>query len=1617
MKLRLLALAAIMAVPLCAQTARPASARVILQSGTYALSEHDASKLAARSAADQGRVLRIMAFERPLTELEWASWSARGAVNHGYLPLNAYLVEFQQPSAWSHLATLPFAAGSPVTPEMKLSSQLAKGSFPEYAWVGAEVELLVVPLATASRDAVVRDLNRIGRVVGTSPLGISAVVKPAELARVALLPDVQFVQPKEAPAEPENAVGTKNHRSNAIRVPYPGGRNYRGTGVTVGHGDDGDIQPHIDFTGRILANFAGPSQGNHGDHVAGTIFGAGNLNPDGEGQAPGASLVYYDYPANLNSVDLHYAQYGVRVTASSYSNGCNAGYTAFTQQMDQDIIQNYHLMHVFSAGNSGTSNCNYGAGAGWGNITGGQKQGKNVIAVANLQANDAIAGSSSRGPAHDGRIKPDVAALGTNVFSCSSPNGYATLTGTSMACPGTAGVLAQLYDAYRQTHSGQDPHGGLMKAILMNTADDLGQPGPDFIHGYGRMNALRAAKSIEQNHFMKDSLSVGETDTVRIAVPAGTHAVRVMLHWTDPAATVNAGRALVNNLNGTLVQGSASWLPWVLNPTANATALNTPAVRAVDSLNTAEQFEVINPTPGDFDLIVNGTVAVGANQEYVVTWTFVAADVELTYPVGGEVLVAGQTTPVRWDSEPNGSPYQLSASYDNGATWTVVANPGANVDQANWSVPAGVNDQMWLRITRGTQGDTTNFVMSRIGVPTNLNHQWTCPDSFKVSWNPVVGAAGYVVYRLGAAYMDPVDTVTSTSYVFTGSNPNNAEWFSVAALTPAGRAGKRAVAVEKPAGIQGCIVTTDAALTAILNPQGRMPDCQALNNVPVEVRILNPATQLLTSVPIAVQVGTGPIQRDTLAVSLTSTQSASALLTPTLSLAGVGSYSVRIWTELSGDQNPYNDTVVSAVNVTSSGTPVGLPYSENFSTFTACPTTSNCGVTVCGLSGGWVNGTNGSEDQHDWRTDAGGTPTAGTGPTGGANGGGPTDNYLYLESTNCLNSTALAYTPCISLANASLPQLSFAAHMLGSTQGELHVDVLSGGRWYLDVCTPLVGDKGASWINVTASLSAFTGNSVVVRFRGITGSGGTSDIAIDAVSVTEVTSAPVAAMQLPSAAPCLNQVVQLLDASTNSPSTWRWIVTPRTGVSFANGTDSTSKNPWVSFSNLGTYSVQLITANSFGSDTATSTASINLTAGAPLPFAEAFGPSIPLGWAVDNPDGGITWTVANSIGISGTTTNAMTVNFFNYSAALQEDRLVTPSIDLSGTNLPYLVFDVAYAPYDATYIDGLRVEYSTNCGTTWRPTGYAKSGSALATKAAQTTTFTPSLASHWRRDSIALPSSISGPSVKFRFVGVNGYGNNVFLDNVQVYDLGATAPVAAISASATSDVCVLDTVYFAAVNPGNALAQWTFGPGAVPSVATGPGNHAVYFFSAGPKTITLQLNGAGGTDRDTISLNAVPNLNGAWSYQTDSAFIFRGLAAVTQGNALGYLWDFGDGTTATTASVRHVYAAAGSYPVQLTVDGPCNDLVFSTSAAISSVGLDESALGFAVSPNPTEGLLRVEGTQRPEAYRIVDLAGRQVGAGIWPEADLIDLSSLSAGSYVLELQREGRSQRVLVVKR
>ena len=114
--------------------------------------------------------------------------------------------------------------------------------------------------------------------------------------------------------------------------------------------------------------------------------------------------------------------------------------------------------------------------------------------------------------------------------------------------------------------------------------------------------------------------------------------------------------------------------------------------------------------------------------------------------------------------------------------------------------------------------------------------------------------------------------------------------------------------------------------------------------------------------------------------------------------------------------------------------------------------------------------------------------------------------------------------------------------------------------------------------------------------------------------------------------------------------------------------------------------------------------------------------------------------------------------------------------------------------------------------------------------------------------------------------------------------------------------------------------------------------------------------------------------------------------------------------------MRHLYAAAGTYPVQLIIDGPCNDVVFATTAAISSIGLGESSLAWEVSPNPSTGMISLSKGPSPEYFSISDLAGRIIASGTWPSQDQIDLRAMATGCYVLELRRGERLERIKVVK-
>jgi hypothetical protein len=161
------------------------------------------------------------------------------------------------------------------------------------------------------------------------------------------------------------------------------------------------------------------------------------------------------------------------------------------------------------------------------------------------------------------------------------------------------------------------------------------------------------------------------------------------------------------------------------------------------------------------------------------------------------------------------------------------------------------------------------------------------------------------------------------------------------------------------------------------------------------------------------------------------------------------------------------------------------------------------------------------------------------------------------------------------------------------------------------------------------------------------------------------------------------------------------------------------------------------------------------------------GSTTPAGWTLQNPDNGITWgTTVLTNGALCASSRAWSIDYFTYQSTGQEDRLVSPVIDLSTSAGTRLKFHHAYVIYGAGFQDGLRVEVSANCGATWTSV-FQQTGSVLATAPASTTAWVPTNCSQWRLNDIDL-SAYDGGSVMVRFTGINGYGNFLYLDNVVV---------------------------------------------------------------------------------------------------------------------------------------------------------------------------------------------------------------------------------------------------------
>tara|TARA_R110001592_G_scaffold23456_2_gene91954 strand:+ start:4540 stop:7149 length:2610 start_codon:yes stop_codon:yes gene_type:complete len=169
-----------------------------------------------------------------------------------------------------------------------------------------------------------------------------------------------------------------------------------------------------------------------------------------------------------------------------------------------------------------------------------------------------------------------------------------------------------------------------------------------------------------------------------------------------------------------------------------------------------------------------------------------------------------------------------------------------------------------------------------------------------------------------------------------------------------------------------------------------------------------------------------------------------------------------------------------------------------------------------------------------------------------------------------------------------------------------------------------------------------------------------------------------------------------------------------------------------------------------------------------LAFTEDFEASLSV-WNTYNPDGGLGWDTASVKGWPGNT-SARAIYFSDYlPRESQYDDLYSARLSLSANTKATLAFDYAYEARGSisSLQDSLHVLVSTDCGQSYSQV-YQKAGISLATVSTNGGNFSPNSRADWLRDTVDL-SAYAGQEIILLFRGVNRNGNNLYLDNISVY--------------------------------------------------------------------------------------------------------------------------------------------------------------------------------------------------------------------------------------------------------
>lgn len=582
------------------------------------------------------------------------------------------------------------------------------------------------------------------------------IVQPGLLEELLRQPWIVYADQRSEQPQTEAALQVYDFTINQIlqaRAAYP---KLTGAGIPIAIREYTFDTSDIDFRGRFRLN---PLQSalinSHATNMATTIGGGENTYYSSRGVAPAATLFATDFTPLLPDPDSFFVNRQIHVQNHSYGVGIENFYGAEALAFDQQAYTLPTLLHIFSSGNSGTGTSAVGPYAsvpGFANLTGTFKMAKNLITVGALDSVGAVAALSSRGPAYDGRVKPELVAWGP--------------LGSSGAAALTSGVAVLLQQAYRDQHAGQMPSSALLRAILFASADPVSASPISFVSGYGALNSYQAITVLEEQQFQEGTLQEDRPYwSFPLEIPANTAQLRLALSWTDPPAALQASRALVNDLQLEIQDPNGeTWLPWTLHTFPHPDSLILPPYRGQDSLNNAALITLNDPPPGTYFVRVYTESNLVNTQPFAIAYQHPRRDTfAWTGPASTMAIPANEPFTLRWTSTlPKDSQGDLAYAYVGSSSldWIPLAQAlAAERGYYTWTPP----DTLAQVILRFQTQEQEYLSASLTLTPSRrLEVGYNCPNESLVFWSPIPGAVNYRVYTLGEQYLRLLTTTSDT---------------------------------------------------------------------------------------------------------------------------------------------------------------------------------------------------------------------------------------------------------------------------------------------------------------------------------------------------------------------------------------------------------------------------------------------------------------------------------------------------------------------------------------------------------------------------------------------------------------------------------------------------------------------------------------------------------------------------------------------------------------------------------------------------------------------------------------------------------------------------------------